>query len=60
MTRWLGVLAGALLGWLLLAGAAWAYGNCWTQTYVQGLKQVTCTTCCYAGICRTTCWTEGD
>jgi len=43
----------AVIG-LTFAGAV--YASCTTHTIMSNGKMITCTTCCYAGSCNTTCF----
>ena len=45
----------AIVALTLLGASSWAYAACSTHSYTIGGKFTTCTTCCFNGICNTTC-----
>jgi hypothetical protein len=45
-----------LIAGLLLTASTLVHANCMTSTYFVNGRVVMCTTCCYGGICNTTCF----
>jgi hypothetical protein len=39
-----------------ITSSALVYASCTTSTVTYGGRMVTCTTCCYGGVCNTNCF----